>query len=81
MNSIEAMLLDPHIGEVLAKAQEVVAGGRATIYYQWTCRGCGERVMCDDANSLYTSLTHLDCGYETPTIDGDLGFALLMKPG
>lgn len=79
MATIENMLLDPHVLEVLTKAESTPEG--STVYYKWTCQGCGERVTCDIPNSLYTSFLHVDCGYETLTVEGNLGFLLLIGEG
>ena len=77
MDNIEEMLLHAHVAEVWAKAQATPPG--STVFFKWTCGGCGERVAADQDNTLHTSYLHTDCGYETRTVDGDLGFALLLK--
>ena len=77
MSAIEEMLLNPHVAEVWAKAQATPPN--STVFWKWTCGGCKERVASDEENILHTSYKHLDCGYETRTVDGDLGFALWSK--
>ena len=77
MGAIEEMFLDPHVAEVWAKAQATPPG--STVFWKWTCNGCGERAASDEENILHTSYKHSDCGYETRTVDGDLGFALLLQ--
>mgnify|MGYP003394617454 CR=1 FL=1 len=78
MTSLETTLLDPHVREVMTKAENTPHG--ATIFWKWTCGGCGQRVASDEENTLHTSYKHTDpeCRYETATVDGDLGFALLI---
>lgn len=76
MDLIEEMFLDSHVAEVWAKVQNTPEN--SVVYYKWTCGGCGERVTSDQENSLFTSFIHLDCGHETKTVDGNLGFALLL---
>ena len=77
MDAIEEMLADPHVAEVVEKFQ--LRPANSTAYFKWTCGSCGERVTCDQPNSLFTSFIHEDCGYETRTQDGDLGFLLVMQ--
>ncbi len=77
MIHLKDMLRDPHVQGVIARSWR--RPDFSTVYFQWTCGGCGERVTCEDADSLYTSFNHEACGYETPTVDGDLGFKLTLR--
>ena len=76
--SIRELLADQHVADVYAKAEYVMSLGN-TVHFKWTCKGCGERVMCETPDSLFTSFIHEDCGYETRTIDGNLGFLMIAK--
>jgi len=77
---IEKIFQDPHVVEVLMKAQEYLTAG-ANVYFKWTCASCQKRAICDVPNTVYPYLRHEDCGYTTPTEDGDLGFLLAMETG
>lgn len=73
MNNLDALLSDAHAMEVKEKADWWIERGWK-VYFKWTCAGCGDRAVADTANSLHTSYRHDECGHETPTIEGDLGF-------
>ena len=77
---IHDMMADPHITDVFSKATEESSFGNSLIYFKWTCGGCGARAVADDPNSLYTLFKHDECGYTTKTVDGDLGFMLVLGP-
>lgn len=74
---INRLLSDPHVSEVLGKADEAISQG-GSVYFKWTCRGCGERATSEDRNGLHPAYLHEDCGYTTDTVDGDLGFVLVL---
>jgi hypothetical protein len=42
------------LAEVVAKANELIAGG-ATVYQKYTCRGCGARLTIDKPNVFHVS--------------------------
>lgn len=77
---VAALLADRHITETIAKADAAREKGMA-ILFKWTCEGCGERATSGEVNDLYASYVHDDCGYETQTINGDLGFATILSLG
>ena len=79
LTEIDRMLTDAHVIEVVSKAQQVLEHG-SEVYYKWTCRGCGERAIANQPNALRASWLHEDCGYITKTVDGDLGFLLVIAP-
>ena len=58
-------------------AQQLIDKG-ATILFKLTCQKCGDRFYATEPNGLYLYYTHEDCGYNTDTIDGDLGFSVLL---
>jgi len=88
---ISELKADPHVNEVLAKAHELLQAGKLhslvvgpslwTILWKWTCQHCGDRVTSEQPNDLYAYYLHEDCGHETKTIDGDLGFAVMFTTG
>lgn len=73
------MMNDPHVMDVVRKANALIREG-GTVYFKWTCQACGQRATCVEPNALHTSYLHEDCGAETKTINGDLGFLLVIKP-
>ena len=77
---IEAMLSDPHVQEVVQKALMWVQFGHQ-VYFKWTCGGCGERAAADKPQALHTGWRHEECGYVTKTVDGELGFILIIRSG
>ena len=74
-STIEQMLADPKTRDVIDKAYLAIQRG-CIVHFKWTCSSCGERAIADEPNSLHTSWLHTDCGVETRTVDGDLGFLL-----
>ena len=83
LNSAQAKVIselyaDPHTADVIAKADYVMSLG-STVFFKWTCGGCGERVTCSTPDTLFTSFAHEDCGYVTKTIDGNLGFLVVTE--
>jgi len=79
-DKIREMMSDPHVKDVMSKADLLIQAGH-DVYFKWTCGVCGERVMSEKPNILNTSYLHEDCGFETKTVEGDLGFLLVMKAG
>ena len=73
---IEQMLSDPKTSDVIEKANSAIQRG-CIVHFKWTCLGCGKRAIADEPNSLHASWLHTDCGVETRTVDGDLGFLLI----
>lgn len=78
--NLEKLLSDPHVMEVVERAHASREMG-ATVYFKWTCRGCGERATVNKANTLTASFIHEDCGYLTRAEDGDLGLLTIFTPG
>lgn len=78
MTTTPDFTLDPHISEVLALANVQIAAGHIVLF-KWTCKGCGERATSLEPNALHVGYLHEDCGYKTLTVDGDLGFMLVMR--
>lgn len=77
---IEEMLLDSYVLDVLSKANEYIKNG-GKIFFKWTCKSCGERATSSESNGLHHSYSHDECGYTTKTIEGDLGFLLIVASG
>ena len=78
MSAIDDLLADQHVREV--REQALATPQSSVFYYKWTCGGCGKRAISDIPFMLNTSYRHVEegCGYETRTVDGDLGFLLLI---
>lgn len=74
---IDELLSDQHIKTILEKAGTARSQGM-TVLFKWTCGFCGERVTSEQENDLYASYLHEDCGRETRTIEGELGFAVMF---
>lgn len=77
---INEMLSDSHVSKTLEKADQALQHGM-TILWKWTCSHCGERVTSEQENDLYAYYIHEDCGHDTKTVHGDLGFAVMFSVG
>ena len=72
------ILQDKHVAEVLQRVLEVISRG-GKVFFKWTCGGCRERAATEEVNTLHTSWVHEDCGYETATVNEDLGFFVVFS--
>ena len=71
---------DFSLTELAESAEEVIQQG-GVVYFKWTCRGCGERVMSSTPNTFHTSMLHEDCGYTTNTEEtGGNYLVMLVNP-
>lgn len=63
---------DKPIDQILQIMDEQVRVGN-TVYFKYTCEGCGERVVSDQPNSYHLEGYTCSCGHLTkPTVGGIL---------
>ena len=66
--------------ELVAHAEEAMRrlGGRAQVYFKFTCPACGARCTFEEANTLYEEGECSECGVVSPVHEG--GYLLLASP-
>lgn len=68
---------DIPLAEAVAQCEELVASG-ATVYFKYTCAGCGERRMFDVPNTVYRTARCEDCGHVTDLEEQGVGYMLVL---
>ena len=64
---------DAPLRDLAASAAKVIEEG-GTVFFKWTCGGCGERVTSNEPNTFTTTCLHEEkadgsrCGYVTNTL-------------
>jgi hypothetical protein len=58
---------DSPLVDLAESAAKVIADG-GTIFFKWTCAGCGDRVTATEPNTFTPFSEHDDCGHITNTL-------------
>jgi hypothetical protein len=67
--------LNRPFNEVVAQAEALIARG-ATVYFKFTCSGCGSRQMFDIPNTVYKTGSCEECGAITNIEETGCGFLM-----
>jgi hypothetical protein len=70
---------DRPLAEVALLAAETIDQG-ARVYQQWTCIGCGQRVVANDPNHFTMKGHHEECGRITDLVEA-CGFMAVWERG